>query len=89
MTPRQPVRWMCLCESPGDVPPTVIPPDAHWIRLSDGDPVPAAPAAGETPLQAADELNSWPGAAPAAVQVPVPDYQAAVAARRGNTHAPD
>ena len=54
MTPRQPVRWMCLCESPGDVPPTVIPAGVVWVRLDSGHP---APATAETAVQQGDELN--------------------------------
>ena len=78
-------RWMALLTTDGE-PPRGLPPGTVLIRLDGGNP---APAAGETVEQQADELNTWPSSAPPAVQVPAPDYEAAVAARRGNTHAPD
>ena len=71
-TARQPVRWMCLCESPGDVPPRQIPAGAVWVRLDSGHP---APATAETAEQQ--------GAAPTAA-IPKPDYAAAIRAREGN-----
>lgn len=88
MTKPQPVRWMCLCESPGDAPPRQIPAGAVWIRLDGGNPAPAIPSA-ETDEQEGDDLNRWPSSAPPMAKIQPPDYLAAVAARRGNTHAPD
>ena len=77
-TARKPVRWMALLTTDGE-PPRGLPPGAVLIRL-DSTPR-AAPAAGETPLQAADELNSWPSSGPPAVKIPSPDYLAAIRAR--------
>ncbi len=42
MTKPQPVRWMALFSTPNDLRPSWLPADIVLIRISGGDPVPAA-----------------------------------------------
>ena len=82
----QPIHWMAVFSTPTPERPAWLPRDAVLIQLSGG---PLAPPAAETGPVSADELNAWPGAAPAAVKIAPPNYPQAIAARRGSVHGPD